>query len=262
MQEKISEHQKSMCSVQEQYEGIKEESRSLQEQVDGLSCQLSQKDREISSLKEELEVHIEKLRQEGDHNKDPRFKEIVRTMERKAEQRENELAVVRKDLDDVRLREEIMKAKCSQMEATLSQHKETGISEVALAQVKSDLNQAFEGKRSELEEAVASQTRLNEEITLLKGTLGESQEVGKEKAVEGNKSLHADMLVLQTKVQSMEEEKSSRSEEFQALQQQNTKYTKQLVNLKDHLIEVVSAHLEMVVLNSYSILCTDSGSAH
>lgn len=60
MQDKISEHQRSMCSVQAEYEKIKEESIYLHQQVGTLSCQLSEKDREINTLKE-LGVHQESL---------------------------------------------------------------------------------------------------------------------------------------------------------------------------------------------------------
>ena len=225
MQGKISEHQKSMFSVQEEYERIKVESRSLQEQVDSLSSQLSYKDREICSLKEELELHVE---QNG--------KGCTETVKTVSEQKENELGVIRRELENARLQEGVMKAEMK------AQHKQT---EVALAQVKRDLDyykKAFEGKHLELEETVAPQVELNE----LQGSVCKSDVERSQTAAQD------DVLMMQNKIQSLEQERSSRLEELQATQQQNTKHAKQLANLKDHLLEVISAIvLEMASLSSY-----------
>lgn len=194
MQKKISEHQRSMCSVQAQYENIKEESRLLHQQMGFLSCQLSEKDREITTLKD-----------------------------------------------------------------ALGMHQESGVQEdiVSLAQVKSDLDyykQAFEGKRLELQEAVASQMRLTEDITSLKQSFGKTSI--SQKAV-GSESKR-EFLVLDNTIKSTEEERESRIE---SLQQENSKYARQLAKLKDHLMEVCISPV-MVWLIDVLFLCTDPGPIH
>jgi chromosome segregation ATPase len=241
MERRISDHHSSMQSVQEDHERVREESRALQEQVDTLSSELSLKDREISSLKGELEAH---LTQAGD----PHTGESVT----REEQNGLELAVVRRELEGAQLQNEALGARCSELESTLSQCRQANVSEVAMAQVKSDLDyykQAFEGKEKELEGAIASHSRIMEEMAVLKGTLQGRQAAASdtERVV---KSVQADKLALQNKVQSLEEAEGVRLGELQALQQQNAKYTKQLSNLKDHLIEVAFAlSLEMLTLS-------------
>lgn len=225
MQAKISNHQSNRTSIQAECEKIKEDSRSLRDLIDTLSSELCEKDREINSLKEELELHGDKFQQDAD------FRQIIRRMEEKAEQREKELVLARKQLESIILQS-------SQMEAI----KESATTDDAIpVQLRSDL-QAFEGNSLE---AMSTQSRLKEEIELLKASQGVGNqpklEVDKEKAIEElvveNMSLKAGILALESKVQSTEKD---RLEELRAVRLENTKCTKQLANMKAHLIEVLA----------------------
>ena len=206
METKIACQQTNSSALQVQQEKIKEESKCLQEQVDTLLSQLQDKEGEISTLKGELKVH--------DVSVDSKH---IRRLEDLAKQQEEELADINKKLEVTKLQEGILRTKCSQMEIRLSQHSEE--CSTPLAQVDSGLDDKLQLVEAQSDMSIQSSNQVQ--------TLD----------IE-NVSLKATIVTLEKKVQDMEEDEKSKHQSFQTLLKENAKCSKQLAQLKDHLIEV------------------------
>lgn len=270
MQFRISDHQNSMSVLQQEHEKVKRESKYLHEQLTILSNQLCQKEVEIGTLKQDMGLHEEKLQQSADDISEqaPQFEEVVRKLEDKTKDGVRELTVLREELESSVAREEALKAKCSQLEHSLFERSRNGEStnelETVVAQL-TDFKQVLQEKKLELSEAVTAQSNLSgllsargEEVKTLTQALEESKQTilsnksvigklctDKEEAIKEwealktlNISLSDDLFKLKTKLQEDRRLLKDEDGQLQILQQENAKYTKQLANLRSHLIEV------------------------
>lgn len=244
MHTKIQDHQTNMSSLQREHEKSKEELRQLQAQIDTLSSQLSEKDREIGNLKVELELHEEKAHHSGVSG--GQLKEVVGEMVRGEEGKEHDstggsvqlesmLAQVKGDLNSYKQQLEAAKAELS--EAVAAKSNLVGLLTAREQEVESLTEIVQKNEHTDVEsKAVTSKLHADKEEVIKK-----LETLTSEKA-----SLEATVLMLEAKIRRMEEEgKDVRNtdERLKALEQENVKCTKQLVNLKAHLIEVCTREL-------------------
>lgn len=241
MHTKIQDHQTNMSSLQREHEKSKEELRQLQAQIDALSSQLSEKDREIGNLKVELELHEEKAHHSGVSG--GQLKEVVVRGEEGEEhastggsvQLESMLAQVKGDLNSYKQQLEAAKAELS--EAVAAKSNLVGLLTAREQEVESLIEILQKNEHTDVEsKAVTSKLHAEKEEVIKK-----LETLTSEKA-----SLEAAVLMLEAKIRRMEEEgKDVRNtdERLKALEQENAKCTKQLVNLKAHLIEVCTREL-------------------
>ena len=251
MQERILDHQKNMSTLQEAHQKCKQESKSLQGQVDILTNQLSEKDREISTLKGK--------QQDERYNRDQGDKLLKEVVEEKARELKD-LVIVGEELE---IQEEAQMVKCSQMQdknsaTEIGSNLSSTDMETLLAQVKGELNyykKVFDDKTIELNKAVTERSNIEallsvkeNEIKSLVDTLEScKQNEIQNKAIIGKLQADKDEAVkvletLQTEAVSLrgmeDKEIMKKEERFLAIQQENIKYSKQLANLKTHLIDV------------------------
>lgn len=247
MQAKIQEHRSSISALQEQHKRAKDESLLLQEQIETLSSQVTKKDKEIGFLKAELDDKVQQDTCGGEEGDDS----VIRKARKKVER---ELAALREELLQSKREEESLKAKCSQMEISFSEERENGAEiEAQLTQVKADLDYyrtAFDGKASELSQAIEARTNLTrllaakeEDIRSLKSNLETQQKFDeKDQDMESLRrtvaALKEKESVLEVKLQTVEKERFVQKEENQKLCDNLQEYSKQLSNLKAHLVKV------------------------
>lgn len=247
MQVRILDHQNSMSALQQEHEQAKDESRSLQEQLSILSTQLCQKDKEISGLRGELELYEGKLQQ----NPSDSYEQVaqIEELEEKTKERQRELAVTTKELEHVKMQEQSLKTKCSQLETEftiLQSNRETMESLVS-----NDYTQTMDRKLEQSEASIKSlqqtlkesrQAEINNK-TVINQLYADKKEAAMEcEALKmANASLKSELVVLETKLHDVEEERrqlKSEGEQLLILQQENAKFSKQLANLRSHLLEV------------------------
>ena len=277
MQIRILDHQKSMSVLQLEHERAKEESKHLQEQLTSLSDQLSRKEVEVSTLRQESGAQEEKVQQNTSNGQQslPHLEEVLRQTQERLERGERELFELRQELERSAGREDALKTKCSQLEHNLSETHRQGAGDgklqAVLTQVNEELKhckQALEKKDLELQEASTAQSNLagalsarDEEIKTLgravqdfkqanasqksvMDKLGGEREEREERVRSlevANGSLNTELTRLRARLQEMEREKEQGREgdgKLQALQQENAKCSRQLANLRNHLMEV------------------------
>lgn len=260
LQEQLSTLSSQLCEKEKEVNTLKEELVLHEDKLHGAAGSNGEQVPQF----EEMVRRLEEKGKEGDRELAAVRAELERTklqeetLRAKCSQMEISLAKNSKDHDT--------SMGSSELETTLTLVKGDLNSdlETTLTQVRGDLNScklAIERKKVELSDAVTAQSNLTallevreEEIKSLRGTLEEAKalisklRLDKEEAVKqeealrmANTSLKADMSTLESKLQSVEGEGGllkKKDDRVQAVELENAKCTKQLANLKNHLIEV------------------------
>lgn len=233
MQAKIVEHQNSISIMQCSHQKAEKEFSQLQQQVETLTSQLHNKDREIDVLKEELQLQEERSGIMEDEN----LKEMLKKYKEKTNIVVKELAIVKEELHQSKIEEEALRVKYSQMEANTGNFRPSTEVETSRTNFKGLLS----AKESEIKSLTDSMERTKREHKVaIDRMLADNREVTKQLELLRLESatIKASNSVLEEKLQALEEERAAMTKEDQRLQQENMKHSKQLGNLRAHLIEV------------------------